>query len=352
MAALTRFNFQAIMNRAENAPFSLDEDGKKPFFQFVFRCKKCRGIHTSFQANLPPHVYRAMVDALKATNDQDLGQMMLSSEGTRMHLLLPDHDVFQCPKCREVADEHWNEYIQAGNQDVKSRQVRTGEMAHVLQRLGGITLRDYVTRNAETYDALITKHGWCLAELASHANVAKTLCNRMATYREGWVSVPSFPQAIFDEMKYMEEGHRGVMYRGIKSCDPFKPLSLSDVKGIYGSNWKPRVCAKVAPWISAERALFATFYHVNPADGLHEEGRHNGIFTKSDAAHAVPRIRYLTNAYGLTPIRHRLLAYLVFPNAASRDYLRQVLAMPVATKRAREESSESESSGSETELDE
>lgn len=340
------------MNRAENAPFSLDEDGKKPFFQFVFRCKKCRRFHTSFQANLPPHVYRAMVDALKATNDQDLGQMVLSSEGARMHLLLPEQDVFQCPKCRKVGDEAWNERIQAGNQDVRSRHVHPGEMAHVLERLGGMTLRDYVTHIEGKYDALTTKHGWGLAELASHADVANTLCNRMATYREGWVSVPSFSQAIFDEMKYMEEGHRGVMYRGIKSCDPFKPLSLSDVRGIYGSNWKPRVCAKVAPWIEAERALFATIYHVNPADGLHEEGRRNGIFTKCDGAHALPPVRYLTNAYGLTPIRRRLVAYMVFPNAASRDYLRQVLAYPIATKRAREESSESESSGSETELDE
>ena len=36
-------------------------------------------------------------------------------------------------------------------------------------------------------------------------------------------------------------------------------------------------------------------------------------------------MRYLTNAYGLTPIRRRIIQYLVLPTAAARAFLRAPL---------------------------
>lgn len=37
----------------------------------------------------------------------------------------------------------------------------------------------------------------------------------------------------------------------------------------------------------------------------------------------LPRVRYLTNAYGLTSIRKRIVSYMVFPTADVRAFLRE-----------------------------
>ena len=72
---------------------------------------------------------------------------------------------------------------------------------------------------------------------------------------------------------------------------------------------------------TAERAAFATFYHGPRGGGL------NWSF-----ARPLPKVRYLTNAYGLTPIRHRLMQYLVLPSAAARASLRDLSRALIASE--------------------
>lgn len=326
------------MNKKEDA-IEFENGDQKPFVMFIFKCEECRRQYTSFQVKVHPHIYGCMVKTLMATKDEDFNRMVTDSEGTRMHMMVPEDETFKCPRCRELGPEGWNEEMQSVNFAYKGSLVQRGEMANVLEHLGGMSLRAYVPYITEKYDALTRKFGWDVSELACQKDIASRECNRMGQYKDGLPSVRSFPEAIFNELEFIKNGHCGLMYRGIKSCDPFKPLSLVSVKGHYGSNWEDRVRNKVAPWIAAERALFAAVYHVNRTDGIHKGGRHD-LFTDCDAEHPLPRVRYLTNSYGLTSIRQRLVSYLVFPYAASRDYLRQVIDEPVATKRAREETNE------------
>ena len=69
--------------------------------------------------------------------------------------------------------------------------------------------------------------------------------------------------------------------------------------------------ALLAAMRETQCACFAALYHGPRAGAM------NWSF-----ARPLPRVRYLTNAYGLTPIRRRIIQYLVLPTAAARAFLR------------------------------
>ena len=107
---------------------------------------------------------------------------------------------------------------------------------------------------------------------------------------------------------------------GVPNC--FEPLSLASVFGGMFSHCQQASIYKM--WREDprryERAAFAAFFHMPP-----QLGRTGSGFCDYQGT-PVPALRRLTNAYGLTPIRHRLVAYLA-PGPKARDVRRRIPLM-------------------------
>lgn len=100
---------------------------------------------------------------------------------------------------------------------------------------------------------------------------------------------------------------------------PFYPLPATELLDRWSHSWSSD---RVAPFKAAieafgidQRAAFAAIYHAR---------ERQGIFT---ATRPLPRLRFCTNAYGLTPIRRRFVAYLVVPRSDMRNWFNEILAL-------------------------
>jgi hypothetical protein len=103
---------------------------------------------------------------------------------------------------------------------------------------------------------------------------------------------------------------KALLCDGVPNC--FAPIKLSSLMG----NFMPGQQAAIYQmWAddprTSERAAFAALFHMPPALGFTKSG-----FCKYEGT-PVPALRRLTNAYGLTAVRRRLVAYLV-PGAKAR----------------------------------
>ncbi len=79
---------------------------------------------------------------------------------------------------------------------------------------------------------------------------------------------------------------------------------------------------------NAERAGFALLYHGPRFENLFTdwaELKRLGV--------PFPVVRRMTNAYGLGPIRRRIVQYLVLPTAAARAFLRPLALAPLKATR-------------------
>ena len=102
---------------------------------------------------------------------------------------------------------------------------------------------------------------------------------------------------------------------------PFHPMPLAEVKTRLGGECNEIIRSAVLQLKSHELSLFAALYH----------GPRQGVFTDTEALyHArkdLPRLRFSTNAWGLTPIRRRLVSYLVLKRKSARAVVNEASAV-------------------------
>ena len=103
-----------------------------------------------------------------------------------------------------------------------------------------------------------------------------------------------------------------LLLHGIPNC--FKPITL---EALFTSHFPRDQQAMIWKRVEedprlSERAVYAAIFFMSPAAGTVSATSGFGRYTTR-----IPQVRHLTNAYGLTPIRHRLVAYLV-PGGTAR----------------------------------